>query len=271
MPTAKRSLLSRGKNRVRRLISAAFASTPKADGPLPAWFSRDFEQFSTLSKQAQGNKSPPRFALSWEDRYPCLDDKTSTTPFDRHYIYHTAWAARVLAQTKPAEHVDISSTLYFSTLVSAFVPIRFYDYRPADLHLTQLTSDAADLTALPFTDASISSLSCMHVIEHIGLGRYGDPLDPEGDLKAFRELHRVLAVGGDLLVVVPVGIPRVCFNAHRIYDSAHVIASFPGCRLIEMALIPDNSDDGHLVANPDPRLLAKQRYGCGCFWFRKNP
>jgi hypothetical protein len=58
----------------------------------------------------------------------------------------------------------------------------------------------------------------MHVIEHIGLGRYGEALDPDGDLKAIRELVRVLAAGGNLLVVVPVGRPRIQFNAHRIYD-----------------------------------------------------
>jgi len=47
----------------------------------------------------------------------------------------------------------------------------------------------------------------MNVVEHVGLGRYGEPLDPEGDIKAMRELRRVLAPGGSLLFVVPVGRP----------------------------------------------------------------
>src|SRR5690242_15240392 len=119
------------------------------------------------------SRSNPRFPIRWRDRYPCLYDNTPSTPFDRHYLYHTAWAARIVARTKPALHIDISSSLNFSTVVSAFVPVKFYDYRPAKLELSDFSSDRADLTALPFADQSVSSLSCMHVIEHIGLGRYG--------------------------------------------------------------------------------------------------
>ncbi|MDW8072359.1 MAG: hypothetical protein RMK79_12935, partial [Anaerolineae bacterium] len=85
-------------------------------------FRREFAQFKALS-----DKRPARFALRWEDRYPCLGDKTEVTGFDRHYVYHTAWAARIVAQLRPAYHVDIASSLYFSALVSAFVPVIFFD------------------------------------------------------------------------------------------------------------------------------------------------
>ena len=125
----------------------------------------------------------------------------------------------------PAKHTDISSSLYFSGIVSAFVPVDFYDYRPADLHLSDLTSAHADLTKLFFANASIDSLSCMHTVEHIGLGRYGDRIDPSGDLKAINELTRVVAAGGSFLFVVPVGKPKIEFNAHRIYSygADHVV------------------------------------------------
>ena len=56
-------------------------------------------------------------------------------------------------------------------MVSAFIPVEFYDYRPAELSLSGLEFKHADLTHLPFADNSVESLSCMHVIEHIGLGR----------------------------------------------------------------------------------------------------
>src|SRR3989344_3526648 len=68
-----------------------------------------------------------RFSVFWKDRNPQLFDKTGKTPFDPHYLYHPAWAARVLAQTKPQLHIDISSILSFSTIISAFIPVRFYD------------------------------------------------------------------------------------------------------------------------------------------------
>src|SRR5215213_5221926 len=107
------------------------------------------------------------FEMNWADRLPCLAENTARTPFDRHYVYHTAWAARVLARLRPApaEHVDIASSLYFAAIASAFVPVRHFDYRPPDLHLPNLACARADLAALPFPDRSLPSLSCMHVVE----------------------------------------------------------------------------------------------------------
>lgn len=204
--------------------------------------------------------------LHWKDRYPCLRDRTKATGFDPHYIYHTAWAARQLAFTKPAEHVDIGSSLYFVSIVSAFVPVRFYDYRPARLTLSGLVCDHADLLSLDFEDNSLLSLSCMHVIEHIGLGRYGDHLDVSGDLKAAAELQRVLAPGGTLLVAVPVGRPRVAFNAHRIYSFEQVCSMFGQLRLQEFSLVPDDYSSGMTDSAP-PELVNSQEYGCGCFRF----
>lgn len=207
-----------------------------------------------------------RFNMNWTDLYPCLDDNLKTTPFDQHYVYHPAWAARVLASTKPEYHVDISSILSFSTIVSAFVPVRYYDYRPADLQLPGMESGFSDLLNLPFETDSISSLSCMHTIEHVGLGRYGDKLDPQGDLKAIAELIRVLAPGGNLLFVTPVGKPKIAFNAHRVYGYSQIIEYFSPLVLQEFTLIPD---EGGIISHADPSLVMKQQYGCGCFWFSK--
>jgi SAM-dependent methyltransferase len=186
------------------------------------------------------------------------------------HIYHTAWAARVIRETGPKVHVDISSSLYFSGIVSAFCPVQFYDYRPADINLTGFESGAADLLKLPFPDGSINSLSCMHVVEHVGLGRYGDPLDPNGDLKAISELQRVLAPGGNLFFVVPVGRPKVMFNAHRIYAHDQIREYFSGLELHQFSLIPDSADQGGLVYQATKEMADQQTYGCGCFWFRKK-
>ncbi len=228
-------------------------------------FVGDFIKFRALSRN-----SSKRFPLSWDERYPCLLDKTDKTRFDSHYIYHPAWAARILAEQRPAEHLDISSSLQFSTLISAFIPVKFYDYRPAELSLSGFDSLAADLLALPFDDGTVQSLSCMHVVEHVGLGRYGDPLDPDGDLKAIDELKRVLAPGGSLLFVVPIGKPRVMFNAHRIYSYAQIAGYFAGLTLAEFSLVPDDPACGGLIRNAAPQLADAQEYGCGCFWYRKQ-
>lgn len=221
----------------------------------------EFYSFAKLQK-LDGD----RFTSEWRDRYPCLDDKTAATSFDAHYTYHPAWAARILAQTRPSLHVDISSSLHFCTMVSAFIPIKFYDYRPADLNLSGLESKRGDLMQLPFADDSVESLSCMHVIEHIGLGRYGDPLDLDGDLKAITELKRVLSKGGSLLFVTPVGKPKIRFNAHRIYSYDQITSYFAGLKVEQFALVDDNNK---FTINADPAYANEQSYGCGCWWFRK--
>ena len=209
--------------------------------------------------------SDKRFPV--KDQLPFLNDDGVSYGYDSHYVLHTAWAARVLAEIKPVKHVDISSYIYFSSLVSAFVPIEFYDYRKVSLPLSGVVTGSADLTKLAFASDSVRSLSCMHVMEHIGLGRYGDPLDTEGDIKSAHELQRVLAPGGDLLVVVPVGRPRVMFNAHRIYSYEQVMEMFDGLILHEFSLIPDS---GGLIRGAEPLEVGRQTYGCGCFWFKKT-
>ncbi len=247
--------LSRPVRSVRNTVRSSFAY---------GQYLRDFGRYRRL---ARGDRDglPTR----WSDRYPCVGDRTATTRFDRHYVYHTAWAARILAQLAPQRHVDIASSLYFAGIASAFVDVDFYDYRPAELDLSGLVSRRVDVTNLTWADASVPSLSCMHVVEHIGLGRYGDPLDPSGDRRAMNHLQRVVAPGGSLLFVVPVGEPRVCYNAHRIYSYEQIVAQFAELTVRQFALVPDRGEDGGLILEADPRLVARQRYGCGCFWFTR--
>jgi len=229
-----------------------------------AKFKAEFRAFRESERSTES-----RFRLSEDDFYPCLDDQTQETGFDRHYVYHVAWAVRIVKEINPAFHTDISSSLYFCSTLSAFIPVRFYDYRPAKLELNNLSSAACDLQKLEFADNSIDSLSCLHTVEHVGLGRYGDPLDYDGDLKAIAELKRVVKPGGSLLFVTPVGKARIVYNAHRIYSYDQIIRYFDGFVLKEFSLVPDSAADGGLIRNASKELTDKQNYGCGCFWFEK--
>lgn len=214
-------------------------------------------------------KNDGRFTVPFIDLKAVLLERTKITGFEPHYTYHPAWAARKVAALRPAEHVDISSILSFGSMLSAFIPVRFYDYRPAPLWLSNYHSEHCDLTNLHFDSDSIVSLSTMHVVEHIGLGRYGDPIDPAGDQKAAAELARVLQPGGQLLFVVPVGRERISFNAHRVYSYKKVLDLFPSLTLREFSLIPDDYKQYGLVENADPDLVQHQEYACGCFCFTK--
>lgn len=221
---------------------------------------KEFLEFKRIS-----NKK--RFEVNWNKKNLWLEDKIIQTNFDAHYIYHPAWAARILAKTRPEKHIDISSTLNFCTMLSAFIPTEFYDFRPAQLNLNNLISKKADLTSLEFNDSSINSLSCMHTVEHIGLGRYGDKIDPDGDLKAIEELKRVLAKDGNLLFVVPIGQPKIMFNAHRIYSFDQVMEYFNDLQLKDFSLV---TDTGKFIQNSNRETANEQKYSCGCFWFKKT-
>jgi SAM-dependent methyltransferase len=228
---------------------------------LAAKFRRLFRRFARMAGASD------RFDVRWADRLPRMEDATTTTLFDRHYVYHVGWASRVLAETKPARHIDVGSSLYFASVASAFIAMEFYDYRPPELELDGLEVGSADLLALPFQEGSLESVSCLHVLEHVGLGRYGEPLSPDADLQAAEELTRVLAPGGSLLIAVPVGRPRIAFNAHRIYGYDDLMRMFSSLELREFALIPDTAAEGGLLRNASPENVATQVYGCGCFWF----
>ncbi len=198
---------------------------------------------------------------------PCPGDDTATTQYDAHYVYHTAWAARRLLAHPVAQHVDIGSDHRFTTIASAFQPMRFLDWRPAPIALSNLECDHGNLLALDLPDRSLASLSCMHVVEHIGLGRYGDPLNFHGADIAMRELQRVLEPGGLLYFVVPVGQPTIVFHAHRIFRARDIVAAFGELELLEFSLV---LDDGRFVELVDPALADTQRYGCGCFLLRRQ-
>jgi hypothetical protein len=210
--------------------------------------------------------NPRKSLLKWSERLIKLDEKTTDTKFDPHYLYHPAWAARIIAKTKPDIHIDISSILSFSTIISAFVPTKFYDYRPVKLNLNNLETNYADLLKLPFPDNDLRSVSCMHTIEHIGLGRYGDPINSDGDIIAINELKRVLAPGGNLLVVVPIGMPKIIFNAHRIYSYKNIIEYFSPLTLKDFSLV---TDEAQMIISASHKDADQQKYGCGCFWFTK--
>jgi hypothetical protein len=102
------------------------------------------------------------------------------------------------------------------------------------------------------------------VIEHVGLGRYGDPIDAEGSQRAARELARVLKAGGRLFVSVPVGRERVCFNAHRVFAPQTIVAYFPKLQMQRFALV---DDAGRFHENAPLEAAATLSYGCGLFEF----
>jgi SAM-dependent methyltransferase len=251
---------------MRASLGAAYRYVEAVVPPLSALVAlRGYPRF--LRDRRRYRMLAGRSALRRRDDWPCLLDWTETTPFDPHYTYQDGWAARQIAARRPAEHVDVGSRISFVVGLSAFVRVTFVDLRPLVIELPGLRTIRGDLLRLPFDDRSLTSLSCLHVAEHVGLGRYGDSLDPAGTKKAAAELQRVLAPGARLYFALPVGRPRVQFNAHRIHDPRAVPEMFPELRLEAFAGV---DDAGVFRTDLLPDDLAGSAWGCGLYAFARD-
>lgn len=224
----------------------------------------------------------PRFLSQWHeykkksleervrlwDLYPCLNEKSSDSQSGKgHYFYQDIWALRKIASSGVRKHVDVGSRIDgFAGQCSVICEIEFVDIRPVDLGLENFSMRQGSLLSLPYDDGSLESLSCLHVLEHIGLGRYGDDLDPDGSRKAALELKRVLATGGSLYLGAPIGRERVCFNAHRIFNPLTLLDFFKGLTLISFSAVNDN---GYYEKNVLPEQFVSAKYSCGLLHFCK--
>lgn len=199
--------------------------------------------------------------------YPCIHDKTKYTGFDSPYFYQDIWAFKRIYESKVDHHVDVGSRVDFVGFLTAITNVTFIDIRSLEAKLDRLECKKGDILSMPYENNSLKSLSCLHVAEHIGLARYGDPLDPFGTKKAAKELSRVLAVDGNLYFSLPMGKPRLCFNAHRIHSTKQIIHYFQDLNLVELSGIDDK---GIFKRNIDIDILEKSDYACGLFWFTKR-
>jgi len=223
-----------------------------------ARFWRDWRAYQQL---------PGAEALRLRDSFPQLEDDTGATAVDSHYFYQAVWLSNRLGSIRPALHVDVGSDHRMVGTLTGISKIVFTEIRPLEARLSRLVQATGSIVDLPFRSDSILSLSCLHVAEHVGLGRYGDHMDPRGTQRSAQELSRVLARGGDLFFSLPVGRHRVEFNAHRIHTPAQVIAMFPELDLREFSI---EDDRGQYLEDANPLDYAEASYACGMFWFRKR-
>lgn len=161
------------------------------------------------------------------------------------YFWQDLWAARHLYKDKPREHYDIGSRIDgFIGHISCFIEkIVLIDVRPLEKKIPNVTYKCMDATRLEkFPDASIDSISSLCALEHFGLGRYGDTVNPEGCFEAFAAIQRVLKPGGKAYIAVPIGKEHLEFNAHRIFYAQTIIACFSEMKLLEFSTVHDSED-----------------------------
>lgn len=187
-----------------------------------------------------------------------------------HYFHQDLLVASLIHQRAPHRHIDVGSRVDgFVAHVAAFRPIEIIDIRPLpESGHPRITFLQHDLmmqdAAMPIAD----SVSCLHALEHFGLGRYGDPIDPMGHRKGFENLTRMVSPGGVLYVSFPVGRKSVVlFNAHRIFRPSEILDWLPPD--FSLGRFDYVDDTGKLQREAQPQDADGLRYGCGIYTLHK--
>lgn len=186
------------------------------------------------------------FKLYTNNKYAILGEWDEQAGNLGGYFWQDLWAARHIYLDNPETHYDIGSRIdgFIGHLCSFRKKVVLIDVRPFEKNVDGvefLQADAKDLQIIPSN--SIQSLSSLCAIEHFGLGRYGDEIDPEGCFKALKEMERVIAQNGYLYLSVPIGRECVQFNAHRIFYPETIIRELSNMQLEEFSTIAPEPDE----------------------------
>ncbi len=204
--------------------------------------------------------------------YPILDDdKKESGIGDKIYFFQDLYVAQEIFKAQPVRHVDIGSRVDgLIAHVASFREIEMFDIRPLSSKIHNVKFTKCDLMGAlsPELLACTDSLSCLHAIEHFGLGRYGDPIDVNGHLAGFENLTKMVKTGGTFYFSVPLGPLRVEFNAHRVFSMEYLLNMVQ--KRFEVKKFSYISNKGELHADvPFDGEDAKQNFNCqyGCAIF----
>ncbi len=224
------------------------------------WYTRDWFKYKNLLNQGGKEENLKVFPQ-------IFDSAPGSHTFDKHYVYMDRWAFKQILKHKPSVHIDVGSSIRFLSMVSAITQLKFVDIRPIKTDFDNFECITGSILKMPFESESVVSLSCLHVAEHIGLGRYGDPLDILGTQKACSELARVLAPGGRLYFALPIGKSAIYFNAHRVHSPEIILTYFKDLQLQSFSVI---TDQGHFMERANIEDYKDATYACECFEFTKD-
>lgn len=205
--------------------------------------------------------------------YPCLADRyLPAGSAHGQYFHQDLLVAQMVFRDSPSQHVDVGSRVDgFVAHVASFRDVQVLDVRPLESPAKNISFRQCDITALPDDlKHSTDSLSCLHALEHFGLGRYGDTVDYYGYLKGWEGLKQLLRPGGTLYFSVPIGEPqRVEFNAHRIFSLPYVRDRLikPDYLVTEFAYVDDLGAmrTGLQVDDPGAETSFGLTHGCAIF------
>lgn len=228
-----------------------------------SWFHTDLKAF----KKQKGNDN----TFQWGPLYPIVADKNDEGGIMKgHYFHQDLFIARLIHLANPQKHLDIGSrTDGFVAHVASFREIEIIDIRPIQSHVKNIVYRQADLMELPSDLMNYcDSISSLHAIEHFGLGRYGDPIDYFGYLKAINNIGKILKSGGTFYFSVPIGPQRIEFNAHRVFSIQYLIEMLTPIFIIKDFSYVNDTGDFYEDVELNEKNIASNfgcHYGCGIF------
>ena len=231
-----------------------------------------YHDYITLKHQEAFAKQQFKFA-KW--RLFLADKFTESGVASGHYFHQDLLVARRVYQNAPTIHLDIGSRIDgFVAHVASFREIVVMDIRPLSYHLPNVKFVQVNLTLNlePQWIDYCDSLSCLHTLEHFGLGRYGDSVDYDGYLVGLNNLYRILRQGGKLYLSVPIGSQRIEFNAHRVFSMRYLLDLFDGKFQIDFFSYVDDAGALHEHSALTKDAVANNlgcNYGCGIFEMTK--
>ena len=227
------------------------------------WFLDDYKKL----KQELNND--PEFPFG--TFYPILTDKLAESgSASGHYFHQDLLVAQKVFRANPAKHVDIGSRIDgFVAHVAAFREVELFDIRPMTSQITNVRFVQADLMRVEpgFSDYT-DSISSLHAIEHFGLGRYNDPIDAYGHIKALDNIYRILKKGGRFYFSTPIGPQRIEFNAHRVFSLNYLLHLFESnYELIGFSYVDDAGSLHNTVPLTRESIETNFNcsFGCGIF------
>lgn len=222
---------------------------------------------SLLKKQLKKTNAPFKI----EKLYPQLTDRFDTTGFfPLHYFYQDLYVAQRVFKNLSVKHVDIGSRVDgFVTHVASFREIEVIDIREIKGNIPNVSFLKADLMSENFNlHDYCDSVSCLHTIEHFGLGRYGDPVDVNGHLKGLKNITNMLKKNGILYLSTVIGPQRIEFDAHRVFSVKYLIELIEENFIIENFSFIDDKNKLNISAELSEKNIQNNfncSYGCGIF------
>lgn len=231
-----------------------------------SFFSDDVDEYQKKNKREN-------FCVNKDNLWPILWDKYSKAGTMGNYFLQDLWAAKLINKAGTKKHFDIGSRIdgFIGHLLAMNIEVTLIDIRefPGEIEgLHTIVDDATLLREIP--EKSIESMSALCSLEHFGLGRYGDPIDPEACFLCFVEIQKRMKPGGNLYLSLPIGRERVEFNAHRIFYASTIVNCFCEMELVEYSCVTEEKIEYNVDIHKYDQDEHNGNYRYGLFHFVKK-